>query len=134
MTEEIKKNEYWKDKLTQEEYAVTREKGTERPFSGEYDEFFDEGDYYCKCCQAHLFSSESKYNSGCGWPAFSDHLHNDNLKFIEDRSHNMIRTEVLCSKCEAHLGHVFEDEQTPTGQRYCINSISMIFKAKKNSD
>lgn len=126
---DLKDNKNWKEKLTSEQYSVAREKGTERPFTGEYDDFFIEGDYYCICCEAHLFSSKTKYNSGCGWPAFSDHLDNDNLKFIEDSTHNMVRTEVLCSNCDAHLGHVFDGEQTETGKRYCINSVSMKFKA-----
>ena len=127
-TTDLKNNSHWKDKLTKEQYEVAREKGTESPFSGEYDEFFVEGDYYCVCCEAHLFSSKTKYNSGCGWQAFSDHLHNDNLKVVEDTSHNMVRTEVLCKACDAHLGHVFDGQETQTGQRYCINSVSMKFK------
>ncbi len=121
----------WKKILTEEEYYITREKGTERPFTGEYNDFFEEGFYYCKCCGAKLFSSNKKFQSHCGWPSFSDQLDNQNLRFHEDRSHNMIRTEVLCAKCDAHLGHVFEDGPTETGLRYCINSLSLTFKKEK---
>jgi len=121
------KNINWKEKLTEEEYKVTREKATEAPFTGKYDDFFEDGEFYCKCCEAHLFSSKNKFKSGCGWPSFSDHLKNDNLEFREDRTHNIIRTEVLCKKCGAHLGHVFDDGPTETGKRFCINSVSLRF-------
>lgn len=118
----------WKKILSEQEYYVTREKGTERPFTGEYNDFFEQGHYYCKCCESKLFSSNDKFQSHCGWPSFSDQLHNDNLKFVQDLSHNMVRTEVLCAQCDAHLGHVFEDGPTETKERYCINSVSLIFK------
>ncbi|MDH5582193.1 MAG: peptide-methionine (R)-S-oxide reductase MsrB [Bdellovibrionales bacterium] len=118
----------WKKILNEQEYYVTREKGTERPFTGKYNDFFEDGHYYCKCCGAKLFSSNHKFQSHCGWPSFSDQLHNDNLKFQQDLSHNMARTEVLCAHCDAHLGHVFEDGPTETKQRYCINSVSLDFK------
>lgn len=122
-------NDDWKQKLTPEQYYVLREKGTERPFTGKYDLHFEEGSYYCAGCGSKLFDSGSKYDSGCGWPAFYKTA--DKGAIIEklDRSHGMIRTEVLCANCGGHLGHVFPDgPQDKTGMRYCINSISLEFK------
>jgi len=127
----IKQHGYWKDKLTKEQYIVTREKGTERPFSGEYWNFFEKGTYSCVCCGANLFESDSKFSSSCGWPSFFDSKYNDNLIFHQDNSHNMIRTEVLCKKCGAHLGHIFDDGPKPTGKRFCINSVSIKFNPNK---
>lgn len=118
----------WRKILTPVQFNILRGKGTERPFSGEYDGFFEEGDYYCAGCGALLFHSSSKYNSGCGWPAFFKPADSANLLFREDISHGMIRTEVMCAQCGGHLGHKFDDGPEPTGIRYCINSVSMIFK------
>jgi peptide-methionine (R)-S-oxide reductase len=118
----------WKKILTPLQFSVLREKGTERAYTGVYDEFFKEGDYYCAGCGSLLFHSTAKYNSGCGWPAFFEPADSANMLFKKDLSHGMVRTEVMCAHCGGHLGHVFNDGPKPTGERYCINSVSMIFK------
>jgi peptide-methionine (R)-S-oxide reductase len=122
-----KSDEQWRRELTPEQYRVLREKGTEAPFSGEYDEFFEPGTYRCAGCGTQLFASDAKYDSGCGWPAFAAPAGEDAVEEETDLSHGMLRSEVLCASCGGHLGHVFPDGPQPTGQRYCINSAALTF-------
>jgi len=120
----------WRAELSPEEYRVLREKGTEAPFSGEYDHTFEPGTYHCAGWGAVLFESDTKYNSGCGWPAFYAPANDDAVDEDSDVTYGMIRTEVLCSSCGGHLGHVFPDGPRPTGQRYCINSAALRLEEK----
>ena len=120
----------WKAILDSAEYKVLREKGTERAFTGVYNHFEKEGHFHCAACSAKLFSSEHKYDSGSGWPAFWDIPADGAILLIPDRSYGMIRMEVVCSQCGGHLGHVFDDGPRPTGKRYCINSVSLDFHSK----
>ncbi len=118
----------WKKLLTDEEFIICRKKGTEQPFSGKYNKFYEKGTYICKCCQAILFNSEAKFDSGTGWPSFTKSAQEKNIKYIQDNTHGMSRVEVQCSNCDSHLGHVFNDGPEPTRKRYCINSLSLTFK------
>ena len=118
---------YWKDKLSSEQFYITRKGGTERPFSGKYLDNKENGIYICVCCETELFDSNKKYNSNSGWPSFTEPLSDHLIKSIEDRSHFMIRTEVRCNNCDSHLGHVFPDGPGKNGLRYCINSLSLDF-------
>jgi len=126
--EKSRSNQYWKDKLTPEQYRVAREKGTERPFTGEYHDCKEPGVYTCICCGEPLFSSEAKFDAGCGWPSYWKPVEEEKVETHCDTSHGMIRTEVCCRHCGAHLGHVFGDGPEPTGLRYCINSVSLKLK------
>ena len=131
MTKKKFDENYWKDKLSSEQFYITRKGGTERPFSGKYLDNKENGIYVCVCCETQLFDSDKKYNSNSGWPSFTEPLSDHLIKSLEDRSHFMVRTEVRCNNCDAHLGHVFPDGPGQNGLRYCINSLSLDFTKNK---
>ncbi|KXI22195.1 peptide-methionine (R)-S-oxide reductase MsrB [Photobacterium sanguinicancri] len=124
-----KNDAYWREKLSPEQYQVCREQGTEAPFSGTLLHNRETGVYHCTCCEAPLFQSNNKYDSGCGWPSFDAPIEKSAIRYIEDNSHGMSRTEIRCAECDSHLGHVFPDGPQTTGERYCVNSVSLQFKA-----
>src|SRR5690606_35758109 len=125
------RNNDWKSILTEEEYKIMREKGTERPFSGKYNLHFENGVYLCKGCGEPLFDSASKFDAGCGWPSFDKEIQQGKIKEVLDKSHGMIRVEIICANCDSHLGHVFNDGPTATGLRYCVNSVSLDFNKEE---
>ena len=123
-----KSDDEWKKMLTEEEFLITRKKGTEAPFSGKDFNIINGGSFICKCCDSNLFSSSTKYDSGCGWPSFYDQISPEAIIKKIDNSLGVNRIEILCAKCDAHLGHIFDDGPNPTGQRYCVNSLSINYK------
>ncbi|WP_217524923.1 peptide-methionine (R)-S-oxide reductase MsrB [Vibrio metschnikovii] len=126
----IKPDDYWRETLSEEAYYVCRQQGTEAPFSGQLLHNKQTGIYHCTCCEAPLFSSQNKYDSGCGWPSFDAPLTTESIRYLEDRSHGMTRNEIRCAQCDSHLGHIFPDGPPTTGERFCVNSVSLNFTKK----
>lgn len=127
-------NAEWKKMLSPEVFYIARMKGTERPWTSKFEKFDEKGTYYCAACGNALFKSDTKFESGCGWPSFYEPIATKSIIYIEDRTHGMVRTEVQCGRCEAHLGHVFEDGPPPTGLRYCINGVILDFEKAKEAE
>ncbi|GAB3420122.1 peptide-methionine (R)-S-oxide reductase MsrB [Niabella aquatica] len=127
-------NEQWQKILPEDIYYIARQKGTERPWSSKFENFKEIGTYYCAACGNPLFKSDTKFESGCGWPSFYEPITKKSIIYAEDKSHGMVRTEVQCGRCEAHLGHVFDDGPPPTGLRYCINGVVLDFEKAKEAE
>jgi len=134
MDKVVKTDDQWRAELTADEYHILREKGTERAFTGAYWDNHDEGTYVCKGCGAKLYTSDLKYDSGCGWPSFYDAADSSSVTFHEDLTYGMNRVEVRCARCGSHLGHIFDDGPAPTGLRYCINSASLKFVPEQGEE
>jgi peptide-methionine (R)-S-oxide reductase len=131
LTKVVKTDAEWKKSLTENQYYILRKQGTERPFQNEFNDNHKEGDYFCAACKLPLFSSKTKFNSGTGWPSFYDVINKNRVKEVVDKSLGMVRGEIVCARCEGHLGHLFDDGPNPTGLRYCMNSGAMLFKESK---
>lgn len=129
----IKPDEYWRERLTDDEFSVCRERGTEAPYSGKLLHNHKTGVYSCTCCESPLFLSDNKYDSGCGWPSFDAPVNDEAVRYLEDLSHGMKRVEIRCAACDSHLGHVFPDGPKTTGERFCVNSVSLIFNKNDES-
>lgn len=127
-------NEEWNKILSPEVYYIARQKGTERPWTSKFEKFKEVGTYYCAACGNPLFKSDTKFESGCGWPSFYEPISKTSIIYLEDKTHGMVRTEVQCGRCESHLGHVFEDGPPPTGLRYCINGVILDFEKAKSAE
>ncbi len=129
----IKPDEYWREHLTDDEFSVCRQRGTEAPYSGKLLHNHKTGVYSCTCCESPLFLSDNKYDSGCGWPSFDAPVNDQAVRYIEDLSHGMKRVEIRCTACDSHLGHVFPDGPKTTGERFCVNSVSLVFNKNDES-